>query len=193
MKQIIPELYSSGESLYYYREKAPSLKSFDLNLRQTCDLDLLLDGSFNPLNGFLTKKDYMSVCENMLLLNSELWPIPINLDVSKEFADTLELGEEISLKDQEGVNLAILIVEDIWYPDKLFEAEKVFGTSNSEHPGVNYLLNKSKNVYVGGKIIGINKPNFYDFKHLRNSPNELRHIFNKFCLLYTSAAADDLL
>ena len=73
-------------------------------------------------------------------------PIPINLDVSKEFADTLELGEEISLKDQEGVNLAILIVEDIWYPDKLFEAEKVFGTTNSEHPGVNYLLNKSKNV-----------------------------------------------
>ena len=179
MKKIIPELYSTGEKLIYYREKAPSLKSFDLNLRQTCDLDLLLDGSFNPLNGFLTKKDYMSVCENMLLLNGELWPIPINLDVSKEFADTLELGEEISLKDQEGVNLAILIVEDIWYPDKLFEAEKVFGTTNSEHPGVNYLLNKSKNVYVGGKIIGINKPNFYDFKHLRNSPNELRRIFNK--------------
>ena len=49
----------------------------------------------------------------MLLLNGELWPIPINLDVSKEFADTLELGEEISLKDQEGVNLAILIVEDM--------------------------------------------------------------------------------
>ena len=160
MKKIIPELYSTGEKLIYYREKAPALKSFDLNLRQTCDLDLLLDGSFNPLNGFLTKKDYTSVCENMLLLNGELWPIPINLDVSKEFADTLELGEEISLKDQEGVNLAILIVEDIWYPDKLFEAEKVFGTTNSEHPGVNYLINKSKNVYVGGKIIGINKPNF---------------------------------
>ena len=55
MKKIIPELYSTGEKLIYYREKAPSLKSFDLNLRQTCDLDLLLDGSFNPLNGFLTK------------------------------------------------------------------------------------------------------------------------------------------
>ena len=138
---------SGGRDLNFLREssiKSITLKSFDLNLRQTCDLDLLLDGSFNPLNGFLTKKEYMSVCENMLLLNGELWPIPINLDVSKEFADTLELGEEISLKDQEGVNLAILTVEDIWYPEKLFEAEKVFGTTNSEHPGVNYLLNKSK-------------------------------------------------
>jgi len=61
MKKIIPELYSTGEKLIYYREKAPSLKSFDLNLRQTCDLDLLLDGSFNPLNGFLTKKGFKKV------------------------------------------------------------------------------------------------------------------------------------
>ena len=49
----------------------------------------------------------------------------------------MELGKRFP-KDQEGVNLAILIVEDIWYPDKLFEAEKVFGTTNSEHPGVKY-------------------------------------------------------
>ena len=34
-------------------------------------------------------------------------------DISQEFADTLKLGEEISLKDQEGITLAILIVEDI--------------------------------------------------------------------------------
>ena len=102
-------------------------------MRQTCDLDLLLDGSFNPLNGFLTKKEYMSVCERRicfyLMVNygqsQSIWMF------QKSLADTLELGEEISLKDQEGVNLAILIVEDIWYPDKLFEAEKVFGTTNS--------------------------------------------------------------
>ena len=179
MKEYIPELYVSGKSLNYYRNKAPSLKSYNLNLRQTCDLDLILDGSFYPLKGFLTQKEYLSVCENIHLPSGELWPIPINLDVSEEFADTLTLGEEISLKDQEGVNLAILIVEDIWCPEKLFEADKVFGSTNNEHPGVNYLLNKSNKIYLGGKLIGINKPTFYDFKHLRNSPNELRKIFNK--------------
>ena len=179
MKEYIPELYVTGESLDYYRNKAPSLKSYNLNLRQTCDLDLILDGSFYPLKGFLTQKEYLSVCENIHLPSGELWPIPINLDVSKEFAETLTLGEEISLKDQEGVNLAILVVEDIWCPEKLFEADKVFGSTNNEHPGVNYLLNKSNRIYLGGKLIGINKPTFYDFKHLRNSPNELRKIFNK--------------
>ena len=179
MKEYIPELYVTGESLDYYRNKAPSLKSYNLNLRQTCDLDLILDGSFYPLKGFLTQKEYLSVCENIHLPSGELWPIPINLDVSKEFAETLTLGEEISLKDQEGVNLAILVVEDIWCPEKLFEADKVFGSTNNEHPGVNYLLNKSNKIYLGGKLIGINKPTFYDFKHLRNSPNELRKIFNK--------------
>tara|TARA_B100000282_G_scaffold247903_1_gene191638 strand:- start:142 stop:1836 length:1695 start_codon:yes stop_codon:yes gene_type:complete len=179
MKEYIPELYVTGESLDYYRNKAPSLKSYNLNLRQTCDLDLILDGSFYPLKGFLTQKEYLSVCENIHLPSGELWPIPINLDVSKEFAETLTLGEEISLKDQEGVNLAILVVEDIWCPEKLFEANKVFGSTNNEHPGVNYLLNKSNKIYLGGKLIGINKPTFYDFKHLRNSPNELRKIFNK--------------
>ena len=179
MKEYIPELYVTGESLDYYRNKAPSLKSYNLNLRQTCDLDLILDGSFYPLKGFLTQKEYLSVCENIHLPSGELWPIPINLDVSEEFAETLTLGEEISLKDQEGVNLAILVVEDIWCPEKLFEADKVFGSTNNEHPGVNYLLNKSNKIYLGGKLIGINKPTFYDFKHLRNSPNELRKIFNK--------------
>ena len=123
MKEYIPELYVTGESLDYYINKAPSLKSYNLNLRQTCDLDLILDGSFYPLKGFLTQKEYLSVCENIHLPSGELWPIPINLDVSKEFAETLTLGEEISLKDQEGVNLAILVVEDIWCPEKLFEAD----------------------------------------------------------------------
>ena len=179
MKEYIPELYVTGESLDYFRNRAPSLKSYNLNLRQTCDLDLILDGSFYPLKGFLTQKEYLSVCENIHLPSGELWPIPINLDVSKEFAETLTLGEEISLKDQEGVNLAILVVEDIWCPEKLFEADKVFGSTNNEHPGVNYLLNKSNKIYLGGKLIGINKPTFYDFKHLRNYPNELRKIFNK--------------
>ena len=91
MKEYIPELYVSGNSLNYYRNKAPSLKSYNLNLRQTCDLDLILDGSFYPLKGSLTKKEYLSVCENIHLPSGELWPIPINLDVSEEFADTLTL------------------------------------------------------------------------------------------------------
>jgi sulfate adenylyltransferase len=88
-------------------------------------------------------------------------------------------GEEIALRDQEGVILAILTVEDIWSPDKPFEAENVFGSNDAEHPGVSYLKQKTGPVYVGGSVIGVNKPTFYDFKALRDTPNELRKKFNE--------------
>ncbi|PQM56040.1 MAG: adenylyltransferase [Rhodobacteraceae bacterium] len=175
----IPELFAQDEKLEYLKEKAPTLKSWHLTVRQACDLDLILNGAFYPLTGFLSKDEYNSVCENMCLTSGDLWPIPINLDVSENFADMIKPGEEIALRDQEGVILAILTVEDIWSPDKALEAENVFGSNNTEHPGVSYLKHKAGSVYVGGSVIGVNKPTFYDFKALRDTPNELRKKFNE--------------
>ena len=175
----IPELFAQDEELEYLKEKAPTLKSWHLTVRQACDLDLLLNGAFHPLTGFLNKDEYNSVCENMCLTSGELWPIPINLDVSENFSQMVKPGEEIALRDQEGVILAILTVEDIWSPDKPFEAENVFGSNDAEHPGVSYLKQKTGPVYVGGSVIGVNKPTFYDFKALRDTPNELRKKFNE--------------
>tara|TARA_X000000368_G_C23055638_1_gene723699 strand:+ start:3399 stop:5102 length:1704 start_codon:yes stop_codon:yes gene_type:complete len=175
----IPELFAQDEKLEYLKEKAPTLKSWHLTVRQACDLDLILNGAFYPLTGFLNKDEYNSVCENMCLTSGDLWPIPINLDVSENFADMIKPGEEIALRDQEGVILAILTVEDIWSPDKALEAENVFGSNNTEHPGVSYLKHKAGSVYVGGSVIGVNKPTFYDFKALRDTPNELRKKFNE--------------
>ena len=175
----IPELFAQDEELEYLKEKATTLKSWHLTVRQACDLDLLLNGAFYPLTGFLNKGEYNTVCENMHLTSGELWPIPINLDVSENFSQNIKSGEEIALRDQEGVILAILSAEDIWSPDKAFEAEHVFGSNNSEHPGVSYLKQKVGPVYVGGSVIGVNKPTFYDFRPLRDTPNELRKKFNE--------------
>ena len=143
MKKNIPELYATGENLDYYRKKAPSLKSYNLNLRQTCDLDLILDGSFYPLKGFLTQKEYLSVCENIHLPSGELWPIPINLDVSSEVVSTIENAEKIALRDKEGFIIAVLTIDDIWKPDFEEESMNVFGTTDQKHPGVDYLYNTS--------------------------------------------------
>ena len=178
MLSDIPELFVQGEELADFKDKASSLKSWDLNQRQICDLDLLLNGAFHPLTGFLTKADYVSVCESMQLVSGHFWPLPINLDISENFSKNIKLGEEIALRDQEGVILAILDVEDIWVPDKIFESENVFGSDDSKHPGVAYLKHKAGPVYIGGSVIGLNRPTFYDFRQLRNTPNELRSIFN---------------
>jgi sulfate adenylyltransferase len=153
--------------------------SWDLTPRQLCDLELLLNGAFSPLRGFMTREDYDSVCSRMRLANGGLWPMPIMLDVSDEFADRLEHGTEVALRDPEGVMLAVLHVEDVWRPDRLAEAESVYGTTNSEHPGVNYLLSRTQPWFVGGRVEGIQLPTHYDFNSLRLTPAELRNEFER--------------
>jgi sulfate adenylyltransferase len=151
--------------------------SWDLSARQLCDLELLLSGGFSPLRGFMTRADYDGVCHNMRLSSGVLWPMPITLDVTEEFAKKLQPGGKLALRDPEGVMLAVLNVEEVWQPDRKAEAKSVFGTTSTAHPGVAYLLNQANPWYVGGKIEGLQLPSHYDFKALRLTPAELRSEF----------------
>ncbi|MEM8793768.1 MAG: bifunctional sulfate adenylyltransferase/adenylylsulfate kinase [Pseudomonadota bacterium] len=175
----IPELYVSYESAQKLKQEAGNLASWDLTPRQICDLELLMNGGFNPLNGFLNEADYNAVVDTMRLANGTLWPMPITLDVSGDFAGKVEPGQDIALRDQEGVILAIMSVTDKWSPDKTREAEKVFGSNDLAHPAVNYLHNMAGPVYLGGPITGIQQPVHYDYKSRRDTPNELRAYFRK--------------
>jgi len=175
----IPELYVSHESAQKLKVEAGNLVSHDLTPRQICDLELLMNGGFNPLKGFLSEADYDGVVEDMRLTSGALWPMPITLDVSEKFAEALELGQDIALRDQEGVILATMTVTDRWTPNKANEAEKVFGADDSAHPAVNYLHNTAGKVYLGGPVTGIQQPVHYDFRARRDTPNELRAYFRK--------------
>jgi sulfate adenylyltransferase len=175
----IPELYVSYESAQKLKVEAGNLISWDLTPRQICDLELLMNGGFNPLKGFLTEADYDSVVKDMRLADGTLWPMPITLDVSEAFAAQLEVGQDIALRDQEGVILATMTVTDSWTPDKAREATAVFGADDDAHPAVNYLHNQAGKVYLGGPITGIQQPVHYDFKGRRDTPNELRAFFRK--------------
>ncbi|SMP18408.1 bifunctional sulfate adenylyltransferase/adenylylsulfate kinase [Shimia sagamensis] len=175
----IPELYVSYESAQKLKTEAADLVSWDLTPRQICDLELLMNGGFNPLKGFLTEEDYTGVVENMRLADGSLWPMPINLDVSEEFAADLQDGQDIALRDQEGVILATMTVTDNFVPNKAREAEMVFGADDDAHPAVNYLHNQAGKVYLGGPVTGIQQPVHYDFRARRDTPNELRAYFRK--------------
>ncbi|SLN13975.1 putative bifunctional SAT/APS kinase [Roseivivax jejudonensis] len=175
----IPELYVSFDSAQKLKVEAGNLVSHDLSPRQICDLELLMNGGFYPLKGFLGKDDYDSVVDNMRLADGSLWPMPITLDVSEAFSETVELGQDIALRDQEGVILATMTVTDMWTPDKAREAEKVFGADDDKHPAVNYLHNTAGKVYLGGPVTGIQPPVHYDFRARRDTPNELRARFRK--------------
>jgi sulfate adenylyltransferase len=175
----IQELYVSPDSAQKLRRDAADLPSWDLTQRQTCDLELLMNGGFTPLKGFLGQEDYENVLENMRLADGTLWPMPVTLDVSRDFADTVEPGQDIALRDAEGVILAILSISDKWTPDKSREAEKVFGADDIAHPSVYHLQHVANPVYLGGAITGIQPPTHYDFRARRDTPNELRAYFRK--------------
>ena len=175
----LKDLYLDADAAEAEKQAAQEYASWDLTERQLCDIELLLNGAFSPLEGFLNQADYDAVVDGMRLVNGVLWPMPITLDVSEDFAKGLSSGDKLALRDLEGVIVATLEVGDIWTPDKAKEAQGVFGTTDEKHPAVNYLNNMAHPVYVGGTLTGVEAPTHYDFKHLRESPAEVRARFKK--------------
>jgi sulfate adenylyltransferase len=172
------DLYADPERRAEIKTESREFPSWDLRPRQLCDLELLLNGGFSPLRGFMTKGHYERVCNEMRLTSDVIWTIPITLDVTEDFAKSLTPGKsKIALRDAEGVMLALLHVEEVWKPDRREEAQAIFNTTSLGHPGVDYLLNKSHPFYIGGRLEGVQTPSSYDFKTLRLSPGELRHQF----------------
>jgi len=167
-------------------ERAETLKadsgdflSISLNQRQLCDLELLLCGALSPLSGFMQQDAYESVIDHLCLPDGSLWSIPITFDVPAAQADKIAPGQQLALRDDEGFMLAILTVADKWQPDKQREASEIFGTSSTAHPGVRYLMEQVHDTYIGGEVTGVQMPIHNDFETLRDTPEELRHLFTK--------------
>jgi len=172
-------LYLGAEEAAEERTRSRELKSWDLTPRQLCDIELLLNGGFSPLEGFLGRADYESVVSGMRLADGTLWPIPVTLDVTQDFADTVGEGDTIALRDQEGVLIATMAVTDKWTPNLRDEAGAVLGTTDDLHPEADRLLHHSGPVYLGGKLRGVQAPVHFDFTHARHTPRELRDLFAK--------------
>ncbi|TDJ27549.1 MAG: bifunctional sulfate adenylyltransferase/adenylylsulfate kinase [Gammaproteobacteria bacterium] len=175
----LKNLYLTGQAVEAEKTRARDIPSWDLSMRQLCDLEMLLNGAFSPLEGFMGVADYNAVLENMRLADGVLWPMPITLDVTEKFADSVEPGVRIALRDHEGVLIATMDVESSFCPDKKAEALAVFGSADEAHPAVRYLNDQANDVYLGGRLYGVEAPNHYDFKHLRDSPAQVRERFAK--------------
>ena len=161
------------------KDLALHLPSIVLSERQMYDLELIATGAFSPLRGFMINPDYEAVLDRMQLQDGTIWPIPICLDVTEVEAGRLEAGQSVSLRDPEGFMLAVMHVAEIWPIDKEREAQTVYGSKDSSHPGVDYLYNQTGSHYVGGEIEAVNLPLHFDFKHLRLTPVEVRNSCSK--------------
>ena len=172
-------LFANEEERMAIQDQALSLVNLTLNDRQLCDFEMLANGAFSPLKGFLGKSDYENVINNNRLVDGNVWPIPITLDVSSKLIKNINIGDKISLRDHEGILLGVLKISDIWSPDLEKEANLVYSTADTSHPAVDYLLNQSGDVYVGGNILALENPKHYDYLEFRHSPLELRSEFKK--------------
>ena len=172
-------LLADGSDAGKIKVEAFELPSVILSQRQLCDVELMMNGGFTPLDGFMDRDTYEHVLESMRLPGGALWPIPITLDVDRKLGETIEPGSRLALRDQEGLILAVLDVSDKWTADKRAEAERVYGTTSGRHPGVRRLYERAGDVHVGGRVSGIQLPTHYNYQELRHTPGELGRFFDR--------------
>ena len=172
-------LLVDGDRANALKDLSMDIESVTLSVSAVCDLELLMNGGFSPLRGFMNQTDYASVLDRMRLKDGALWPMPICLDISEGAAKSLEVGQSVALRDSEGFMLAVMGIESIWPIDKKREAEILFGTQDDRHPGVDQLFHKKGDFYLGGAIEGLQLPLHSAFKRHRHTPLELRALFRK--------------
>ena len=166
-----PETYGLDPNIRYTSVSATS--------RQLCDFELIANGGFSPLDGFMTQTDYENVCSNYRLSNGALWPIPIVMDIDEQTKVHLEANDgKLLLTDAKGMERGILHVEQIWMPDKKMESELVYG-GNPDHCEIININENIKEYYVGGQIEVLSLPEYDDYKDLRRTPTEVKQFFEE--------------
>ena len=139
------------------------------------DLELIANGAFSPLTGFMGEADYYSVVERMRLSNGLVWSLPITLPVTEEAAERIAIGEKVRLV-QNGVVYGVLEVREKYRPHKELEAEKVYRTTDLAHPGVRKLFERP-DVYLGGPVTMVRRPVKGRFSAFYLDPAETRKAF----------------
>lgn len=158
-------------------KKAASLEKIQLNPREISDLEMIAIGAFSPLGGFLLEADYKSVVENMRLENGLVWSIPITLSANHEETKELKEDQELALLNGDEI-LGILHLKQIYTYDKKKEAELVYKTTDTAHPGVAYLYNQAE-FLLGGKVTLLNRPRHEEFQEYWFDPSYTRKIFKE--------------
>lgn len=156
-------------------ESSATMPALRLSAREISDLEMVATGAYSPLEGFLDRSDYSSVCANMRLANGVAWPIPITLPLTDEQASRFRQFEDVALYQGDHL-LAILHLADKYRYDKAREAEFVYRTTDPAHPGVRALYNQG-DWLLGGKISLVNRPLNLAFPKYRRDPAETRVLF----------------
>jgi len=153
--------------------KTEQALSLTLSARQTADFELLANGGFAPLGGFMGAEDWRSVVESMKLAGGEVWSIPIVLATELDTST----GDVVELSSADGKALGRLTVEEVFERDVEREAEMVYRTKEDAHPGVAAIYGEG-NRCLAGPIEANALPDHDEaFQRRLLSPEESRKAF----------------
>ena len=158
-------------------ERVPAMPRIDLRQREVSDLEMIANGAFSPLEGFMCEDDYTAVRGNKHLASGLPWTIPITLSTSDEIAASLGEGSDIALYSDDHL-LGVLHLRQKFRYDKEREAERVYLTSDLAHPGVRALFDQG-DWLLGGPISLLNRPRNSTFPEFRLDPEQTREEFKK--------------
>ena len=183
-----------GSELVAEQEKAAGLKKVQVSARAKGDLIMMGIGGFSPLDGFMNKADWKGVCDNFQLSDGTFWPVPITLDITKDDAGAIEMGEEIAL-EADGVIMATMKVTEkfeMTEADKKWECEKVFMGEGEEsvdgnfwkiapkdHPGV-IMVQNQKAINIAGPVKVLSQGTYpQEYPGVYLTPAETRAMFEE--------------
>lgn len=171
-------LLLEGQALTDAKAHADTLSKVNLSSRETGDLIMLGIGGFTPLEGFMGKADWQGVCDTMTMANGLFWPIPITKSVSQDVADTLSIGDEIALVNEEnGEIMGSMTVTEKYTIDKAHECQTVFKTTDEDHPGVKMVTEQGA-VNIAGPVKVFSQGEFPEkYKGVYMTPAETRELF----------------
>ena len=172
------DLLATGASREDIGREAATLPSIEMDSRHTSDFELLVNGGFSPLDGFMGEADYRSVVDKMTLANGLPWPVPVTLAVSEPEAARLATGARAALRDDSGFVLGVIDITEIYKRDKKEEAKKVYRTDDEAHPGVAAMYAGGDTI-VAGKVTALSLPSHDGMAERRLTPAQTRAEFGK--------------
>ncbi len=161
-------------------EHAKTLKQVKIRSREVSDVSMFAMGAYTPFTGFMNEADWRGVCAEMKTADGLFWPIPITCPVAQDVAVSIAEGEEVALVNEEtGEIMAILEVSEKYSPDKKFECQHVYRTTDMEHPGVQATMNQGP-VNLAGRVKALSEGEYAEkYGKLFMRPAESRAEFAK--------------
>ena len=157
-------------------KKAESLPKLMCSSREFGDVVMLGIGGFNPLDGFMNRADWQSVCDNMTLKNGLFWPIPITLSTNDK---TIKEDQEVAIVyEKTNEIIATMVITEKYTIDREHECNTVYKTTDMEHPGVVLVMSQGE-YNLAGPIKVLSDGGFpSQYGNLYMTPSETRAYFD---------------